>query len=71
MNFSDSDLSLIGRALLDAAGKLKVELGRMCEAEPYYDEIHEKYSRTVELAKRMRAEWEKRTAPGEDRGGEA
>lgn len=65
MDFSNDDLVLIGRALLDAAGRLKVEMGRLCEAEPYYSDIKERYDRTTALARKIvETAWAKKSAPG-------
>ena len=63
MDFTNDELIVIGRALLDAAGRLKADhLSRLCEAEPCWEDLKAQYDKTVALARRFQAEGKKRMA---------
>lgn len=63
MKFTEKELILITRALLDSAGKIKKKhLARMSEAEPYYESFVMDYNETVALARRFQEE-QKKVAP--------
>lgn len=60
MSFNTEELSLISRALVDTAGRLKERLGRMCEADPSYPNLYKEYNCMTLLAKRTMVEtWKK------------